>query len=67
MTIKIPTDAELADGLSPEGDNGPPVLVGFVGREGDDDSPRDTTKPVMKDANGNPLYAPRGITFTFGR
>ncbi len=57
-TIEIPDEPEKQDGDGI-------LAVAFAGR-GDDDL-RDTTKPVMKDAKGRLLYAPRGITFTFGR
>jgi hypothetical protein len=40
-------------------DRGP--LLAWAGH-GDHDG-RDVTKPLGYDADGNPLYAPRGITF----
>ena len=38
-------------------------LVRYAGRG---DEGRDVSKPIAYDANGNPLYAPRGITFRIG-
>jgi hypothetical protein len=51
-TIVVPDKGERQD-------RGP--LLAWVGH-GDDDNDRDVTQPVGYDANGNPLYAPRGIT-----
>jgi hypothetical protein len=55
---KIPTDADL--GRAPDEEDAPVMFV-----FGDDD--RDITRPLGKDTNGNPLYAPRGKIIRFGR
>jgi hypothetical protein len=58
MTEKRKKTIVIPDEPGKGNDRGP--LLAWVGH-GDDDG-RDVTKPVDYDANGNPLYAPRGIT-----
>jgi hypothetical protein len=52
-TIVIPDDGEPAKKPAPR--------EPFVAWVGDDSDERDVSKPIGYDANGNPLYAPRGI------
>ncbi len=65
MTIKVPEPEDL-NPHSPRGEQDELMPVAFSGRGGDE-SPRDPSKPIYNDANGNLFYAPPGITFTIGR
>jgi hypothetical protein len=57
---ETPQTVRIPDSWQPAGSLEPFVLAG----DGDE---RDVTKPIGYDANGNPLYAPRGIVWTWLR
>jgi hypothetical protein len=45
----------------------PPPREPFVVFAGGDSDERDVSKPIAYDEHGNPLYAPRGMTFRVPR
>jgi hypothetical protein len=55
-TVVVPEDFEARD---------EPVepMVAFIGWDDEGADDRDASQPVGQDAQGNPVYAPRGLRF----